>query len=415
MGLLIPGPAPDGGATSAARSAEEIVDVVRRLPLIDHHCHGVVTTDLDRAGFERLISEGGQAPDGLTNFDTPIGLAIRRHCAPVLGLRPHAPPATYLARRAELGVGEVTRRLLATTGTARYVVDTGFLSEALTTPGELAEVAGAVGHEIVRLESVAEQVAASGASAGRFVGAIADALERAVQDRRAVGVKTVAAYRVGLDLDPARPGPVEVAHAAQAWFAAGPGPRPGDRPRWRLTDPVLTRALLWAAVDIGLPIQVHVGFGDADIRMHRVDPSLLTDWLARHRVPVMLLHCWPFHRTAAFLAAVHPHVHLDLGLALHYLGPARATAVLAEAAEVAPFGKLLYSSDAFGVPELYHLAALAFRTGCADLLARRVADGEWSVADAVRIAEMIAHGNAARVYRLDPIAAVPTRPAGEQR
>ncbi|GAA0248641.1 hypothetical protein [Cryptosporangium japonicum] len=49
-----------------------------------------------------------------------MGLAIRRHCAPRLDLPRHASAEDYLARRAELGTAEVTRRLLATTGTARY-------------------------------------------------------------------------------------------------------------------------------------------------------------------------------------------------------------------------------------------------------------------------------------------------------
>src|SRR5690242_21724595 len=115
----------------------------------------------------------------------------------------------------------------------------------------------------------------------------------------------------------------------------------------------------------------------------------------------MLLHCWPYQRTAGFLAAVHPHVHLDVGLALHYVGPGRAAAVLAEAAEIAPFGKLLHSSDAYGVPELFLVAAVAFRRALTTLLEARVADGEWSAADAVRIAGLIGAGNAARVYGVE--------------
>jgi predicted TIM-barrel fold metal-dependent hydrolase len=119
----------------------------------------------------------------------------------------------------------------------------------------------------------------------------------------------------------------------------------------------------------------------------------------------MLLHCWPWHRQAAYLAAVHPHAYLDLGLAMTYVG-ARATALLDEAMEVAPFGKLLYSSDAFGVAEFYHLGALAFRRALGEALAARVASGEWPAADAARVAAMVAWGNACRVYGL-PAPGVP--------
>jgi predicted TIM-barrel fold metal-dependent hydrolase len=391
-----------GSAVTGGDGARVVAEAVAAQPLIDHHCHGVSTGDLDRPGFESLISEGGPPAAGTTNFDTPVGLAIRRHCAPLLDLPPHASAEAYLERRAGLGTAEITRRLLAGLGTVRFCVDTGFRPVGLTTPAELAGLAGLAGgaaHEIVRLESVAEGVAAAGVDADGFEPAFASALHAAVEAGGAVGVKSIAAYRVGLDLDPVRPAPAEVAAAAGAWLAAGPDGGP-DGGRWRLADPVLTRAALWAAVDLGLPIQLHIGFGDRDIRMHRVDPSLLTDWLHLHRVPVMLLHCWPYQRQASFLAAVHPHVYLDVGLTLHYVGPARAGSVLAEAAELAPFHKLLYSSDAFGAPELYHLGAITFRRALTELLGGRVVSGEWSVPDAVRIARLIGHDNAARVYRL---------------
>ena len=172
---------------------------------------------------------------------------------------------------------------------------------------------------------------------------------------------------------------------------------------YRVDEPTLIRALLWTAVELGRPIQFHVGYGDADIRLHRANPSLLTDFLRAvpRRVSVLLLHCWPYQREASYLAAVLPHVHLDVGLALNYVGPSRARAVLAEALEVTPFGKLLYSSDAFGLPELYHLGALGFRRALAELLDARITAGEWSAEDARRLARMIGVENAARVYRLE--------------
>ena len=371
---------------------DHVGDLVDRMDLVDHHCHGISTGELDGSGVEELLGEGGPPPPGTSSFDTPVGLAVRRHCAPVLDLEPHASRRDYLDRRRELGVAEVSRRFLAGTGTSRYCVDTGFRPDGLTTPEQLARIAGGRGHHVVRLETVAEALAAGGVEPGEFAARYAERLAETVRSVSAVGVKSVAAYRVGLDLDPAPPSPAEVTAAAAEWL------RDGGR---RLDHPVLTRATLAAAVELGRPIQFHVGFGDADIRLSRVDPTLLTDWLHRHRVPVLLLHCWPYHRQASWLAAVHPHVHLDVGLTLHYVGPTRGAAVLAEAAEMAPFDKLLYSSDAYGLPEFYHLAALTFRRALGGLLAERVADGEWSPADAARIARLVGHGNAVRVYGLE--------------
>ena len=34
---------------------------VAGLPLVDHHCHGVIRRDVDRRGFEALLTEAGDA------------------------------------------------------------------------------------------------------------------------------------------------------------------------------------------------------------------------------------------------------------------------------------------------------------------------------------------------------------------
>ncbi len=61
---------------------------------------------------------------------------------------------------------------------------------------------------------------------------------------------------------------------------------------------------------------------------------------------------------------------------------------------------MLYSSDAYGLPELHFLGALLWRRATARVLGDWVAAGDWTEADAIRVATMIASGNAARVYRL---------------
>ncbi|MFJ4282583.1 amidohydrolase family protein [Streptomyces massasporeus] len=370
-------------------AVREALDSVR---LVDHHCHGTVTADLGRDAFESLLTEGEAWP-GISPFDSPVGVAVRRHCAPLLDLPRHAAAEAYLARRSELGRREVQRRFLRAAGTDVFCVDTGYAPDPLTTPREIAEAAGGISYEVVRLEGVAESVRAAGVEPDAYAGAFHAAALETVRRPGVVAVKSVAAYRTGFDLDPARPSEAEVTEAARRWLARG----------GRLDDPVLVRHLLWTAVDLGLPLQLHIGFGDNDIRLHRVDPTHLTDWLhlTAGTIPVLLLHCWPYQRQAAYLAAVFEQVYLDVGLTLHHVGPARAGAVLAEALEITPFRKLLYSSDAYGVAEFYHLGALAFRQGLAELLQERVDADELSLPDALRIARWTGRDNALRVYRLE--------------
>lgn len=367
--------------------------------LIDHHVHGVVTKDLDRAEFESLLTEAPSAPAaGMTMFDSQLGFAVRRWCAPVLDLEPSVPAEDYLERRSELGVDEVNKRLLGAAGVGMWLVDTGFQGDQLTTPEQLADTSGATSRHIVRLEAVAEQVARAGTSASGFASAFASALAKATESNRAVGYKSVVAYRFGFDFNPARPEAAEVADAA-GWFLRALD----DDPSTRIEDPVLLRHLIWTAIDLGMPLQFHVGFGDTDVRLHRSNPSLLHDFLLETEpigTPIMLLHCYPFQREAGFLANIFSHVYMDLGAILNHVG-ARSTAVLAEALELTPFHKMLYSSDAFGLPELHYLGAIGFRRDYDRVTSGFVANLDWTSADARRVQSLIGYANAERVYRLE--------------
>jgi predicted TIM-barrel fold metal-dependent hydrolase len=366
------------------------------LELIDHHVHGFVTGELDRDGFESLLSEGaGPRPPGTSMFDSQLGFAVRRWCAPVLGLDPSASAERYVERRAELGTAEVSRRLLRAAQVQSWLVDTGYQTDQVATPEQVAAASGAPAREIVRLEAVAEQVARGGTSAANFAAAFSAALTTATRD--AVGLKSIVAYRLGLDFAAARPAGADVAAAAGRLLRA----LDAD-PAARLADEVLLRHLIWTGIDTGLPVQFHVGFGDTDVRLHRADPSLLHDFLLATQpigTPVMLLHCYPHHRQAGYLANVFPHVYMDLGAILNHVG-ARSAAVLAEALELTPFHKMLYSSDAFGLPELHYLGAIGFRRDFARVTGEFVADGAWSAADADRVAHLVGSANAIRVYQL---------------
>ncbi|WP_340687691.1 amidohydrolase family protein [Amycolatopsis coloradensis] len=373
-----------------------ILPFVAQTRLVDHHCHGVVTGDLGRIEFEQLLTEADTVSSlGTTLFDSLIGLAVRARCAPVLDLPPHVPAEVYLARRAELGATEVNARFLRATGTTEFLLDGGFLPDTLTTTEQFAALSGARARDIVRLEQVAETVIGSTTAAG-FASAFAS--ELAKRATTAVGFKSIAAYRVGLDLAGERPTDTEVTEAAGRWLARIEAGGPV-----RLADEVLHRFLFWTGIDLALPIQFHVGFGDADVDLHRCDPLLLTGLLRAtrsHGVPIMLLHNYPFHRNAAYLAQVFEHVFIDVGLATHNAGH-RAPAIIAETMEIVPFGKLLFSTDAFGLAELHHLGTALFRQGLSDFLYAGLTSDVLSEVDAHRIAALVGHRNAERVYGLE--------------
>jgi hypothetical protein len=348
-------PSMDGMASSESPQPS-LLPFVAAQPLVDHHCHGVLRAGGDLAGLLNE-AEGAAVTDGMP-FDSLAGLALRRWCPPLLGLEPHASMEAYQERRAALDGEDVNQRFLRAAGLDALCVDTGYAA-------------------------------------------------------RVVGFKSIAAYRVGLALEGRRPSDGEVVVAAARWLgrahsAAGKrnaaGKPTSDGTPARLADEVLHRFFIWCAADLGLPIQFHVGYGDRDINLHQCNPLLLTDLLRALEptgAPVMLLHNYPYHREAGYLAQVFPHVYADLGLATHNVG-ARATALLHEALELVPLRKFLFSSDAFGLPELYYLGTLLFRRALSSFLSARLADDDLSYADAERITRLIGAENARRAYRLVP-------------
>ncbi len=253
---------------------------------------------------------------------------------------------------------EYAGALLRATGTDVLLVDDGFPPSGESVNwDELGSVAGCRSAPIMRIERV-------------FAAGGADAVRRAVTSARDdgfLGLKTIAAYRGGLDL---------------ALVGAD------------VRDGLLAALEANAATGDPLPLQVHCGFGDADLSLPLARPGLLKPLIERFdTTPFVLLHCYPFVREAGWLAHVYANVWFDLSLTIPHVS--QPAAALREALELAPVSKLLYASDAARTPELYFLAATWWRDVLADVLPELSGD------DAEADARAILRDNAVSLYRLE--------------
>ena len=367
----------------------DLADHIAGVPLIDQHMHGCWLTAGDRQRFENGLNEANNEPlaDFDSGFDSQLGFAVRAHCAPLLGLSKHAGADEYWQRRSQLSEAELARIFLQAAGVSDWLIDTGY-ADGVANVAQLAEWSGGRAHEVVRLEQVAEQAAQA---SGDYASAFQEILHR--RAATAVGTKSIVAYRGGFDGDLTEPSAAEVAQAAARWR---------DHGGVRLADRVLLRFGLHQGLRVGKPLQFHVGFGDRDCNLHQANPLHLLDFLRNSGdTPIVLLHCYPYEREAGYLAQAFNNVYLDGGLSINYLG-AQAPAFIARLLELAPFRKIVYSSDGFGPAELHYLGTRLWRNGIQRVLSGFVADDDWSAADAVRVVDLIAHDNAARIYRLDP-------------
>ena len=384
---------------------EALADHLRGIALIDHHVHGNFNKPVDRADFEAAINEGSTdpVPDFMTQFDSPLGLSIRRWCAPLLGLDALASADDYWARRSEFSPDELARLMLPAAGVSRWIVDTGFKGDLITTPGRLTELSGMPSSEILRLERLAEDLLENGTTPDDFPDGLPSALTAAGGIAGCGGHQDDCRLPHRTSTSTGRGQAMPTSSHTRANCAPGPG-------RLRLDSPVLIAFAVHEAAAHGLPVQVHVGFGDRDLDLHRTDPMLMLPLLRTMApVPVLLLHCYPFQRQAGYLAQAFDHVNFDVGLAINYLG-VRSTGLVAEALETAPFAKQLYSSDAFGPPELHVLGSVLWRRAMGLVLGGWVRAGDCTEQDAIRIVDMIGVHNAERVYDLSHPAA-PPRPS----
>lgn len=380
-------------------SAQERLEAsIAELPLIDDHCHSITLGEHDRTQFEAYLTEAPDHRAAVTStFDSLAGIRLLRVCAPVLGLDASATPDEYLAARTTLGAREASARFLGRAGVAMALVDGGYRSDDLLDDGAYSALSGTQTRSVVRLEALGERLLGDDPDPSTFPNRFREALREAA--RSAVGLKSVAAYRSGLELWGRAPSDEEtkraVAHDVDAGHARG---------SIRLAHQVTESFLVHTALEVtSLPIQFHVGLGDPELTLHKVDPSLLTPLIetaAASERTIILLHCYPFHRNAAFLSYVYPNVYLDLGLALNFVG-SRATAIFTETMELAPFAKMLYSSDAFGIAELHYLGAHQFREAIGHWLGGLMDTEGLSESQCLRIARMMASENARRAYGLD--------------
>jgi uncharacterized protein len=329
-----------------ASDSLSLLDVLSSVGLVDHHAHGILADSPSLDEFRGLFSESTD-PRQWPHIAT--GITYRRamrELAELFGVE-ETENAVYEFRRSR-PFGEYATTLLRATNTEWLLVDDGF-----PPPGtgiewrRLGELGGCRAAPVLRIETHDEGDVAGAREAGF------------------VGLKTIAAYRGGLD---------------------------------RVSDRVIAALEANEATGDPLPVQVHCGFGDADLHLWRSDPSYLKLLIERFReTPFVLLHCYPFVREAGWLAHVYGNVWFDLSLTIPHV--ARAAEHVREALELAPVSKLLYASDAARTPELYFLAAKWWREALAEVLTEALPPDEAEVAG-----RAILRDNALALYRLEQYA-----------
>ena len=361
---------------------------------IDQHAHNLVKPEAGGAvPYVSAFTEGSD-PEILTRHARQT-LFFRRSLREIAQLLECDPTEdAIVARRQELGAEDLAARCFDAAHLGAVFLDDGFTPEKIL-PWEWHCRFVPV-RRILRLEFLAETMILEENRFEDFLDRFRAAIDR--PSAEVVALKSIAAYRSGLKIDP-----VTEAVARTRFTALKQQATPT---RFRLEDKAVIDFIVSQALDAAagsrLPVQFHTGFGDPDLDLRLANPLHLRPLLEsrRHsRAPVVLLHAgYPFVREAAYLASVYPHVYVDIGLAIPFLSVAGMRGVLQQLLELSPVSKLMFSSDAHMIPELYYLGAKWGREALGEVLDNAIRDSDLTAGEAEDAAKAILAENANRLY-----------------
>ncbi|WP_376788500.1 amidohydrolase family protein [Thermoflexus sp.] len=367
------------------------------IPIVDQHAHNLLRPESARDFAYPSAFTEGYAAEVVTRHarETIFFRRSMREIAELLGCEPKL--EAILEVREHLGFEEVARRCFAAAGFEAILLDDGFMPDRVMPTkwhNRFAQV-----RRLLRVEFLAEQWIGALSSWEAFEEAFRAALH--VPDPEVVGFKTIVAYRTGLAIEPPDPEAARAAFQAMRQQAErGERLRLAHKP---LNDWVVWRTLE-AAAHLRLPVQFHTGFGDPDLDLRWANPLHLRPLLEHpsfQRVPFVLLHAsYPYTREAGYLAAVYPHVYVDLGLAIPFLSRSGMAFVVRAFLEFTPLSKIMFSTDAHLIPELFYLGARWGRRILGEVLEETIRAGDLTAMEAEEAAEAILRRNARTLYGL---------------
>jgi hypothetical protein len=368
------------------------------IPIVDNHCHSLLRRQPPDDDAFRIHLTESTFPE-IARDHVPYSLFYRwtlRELALLLDCEP-TPGAIHAARR-DRGLEWLTRTIVERANFKTWLIDTGYGADTTYAIDELRALAPCRIEEVLRLEPMIERLILESTSFDGFIGAYRAAIDD-LRGHGIYGMKSVIAYRTGLHVQE-----VARADAATAFEAAREAGQQAGRLRIE-SKPLLDHLIVIAVEETarqGVPIQFHTGLGDPDLDLTLVDPAALRFLFSERfrAAPIVLLHTgYPYVRSLAYLAAMFPNVYADMGEAILFAA-GEATEITRELLGLAPASKILFSTDASLVPELYWVGARLGRRALGRVLEEHIADGAIDERVALDWAERILWRNSEAVYGL---------------
>jgi hypothetical protein len=286
-----------------------------------------------------------------------------------------------------------TRALFRDANITGLLLDFGYPQPRLSEQ-EYADLTGVPFWEVYRIEPVMVRLREECPDFQDFVERYRHEVRKALKQERILGLKTIIAYRSGLDVGPMN---VSAAREEYAEFRGNPRAR--------------VKALRDYCLHVGLEecqaadkvMHIHTGVGDGEVVLTKASPAFLLDLLRDKKYVETKIHLvhggYPWVEEAAFIVSILPNVYMDISLQNPFVGHG-VERILSQVFEFAPFSKVMYGSDAFTLPEMNWLGVHLFKECFARVLEGWIARDYMDAEVAWHIAESVLYRNVAEVYRI---------------
>lgn len=294
------------------------------------------------------------------------------------------------------GYTEYVRKLYADAGLEAVVFDFGVPLPQLDVAEVSAQLPITVA-PIFRIEPLIAELLKTDYGWAEFKRTYDDTIDRALTQEGFLGLKSIIAYRTGLDVSP-------LSRNEDQGFKALDAIRRGlgGGSMKMLRDYLLCRAMEHC-MEHDVPMQIHTGMGDFEVNLVLCRPAYLMDLL---RFPtfrscnVILVHGgYPYSREAGYMANVLPRVYCDVSEGIPFAAHG-ARSIFSEILEMTPVSKVVYGSDGYTVPEIIYTSAKLGKQALGQVLDGLVDDGFIGKGDVEEIAGMILAGTANRLYKI---------------
>ncbi|KUM63119.1 hypothetical protein ACN42_g4003 [Penicillium freii] len=394
-------------------------DLIQSHPLIDHHAHNLLNresaTDYDNYPIEAITSSA----DGPALENARTTLPSLRAITQLSELYGHACENWNDIQSAhDQSVREDYDDLIrkSLSGTHALLLD-NFLRDD-------EDIEPSTGHDsftvsptkrIVQIEALAESTILQVSNARKngesvwnnFRQLFQDALGEALDDPNIVAFKSEISCRVGLDVDPYSSDDTTLGGSLIRILDSGTTRSGFEVNDKQICDWIVQQTLKAISfkkkAGVAKPLLFHTGLGDDRINLLRANPACLQPLIAQYAsADIVLLHAgYPYTREAGYLASAYSNVYLDLGKVFPMVSREAQTKVLRESLEIAPTNRLLWSTGGQFHPEMFWLANRQFRQALETVLVDYVQQGDFTAAQAMKMAVDVLFYNSNRLYSLN--------------